>query len=52
VNLWTEQPAAVPPVDKCFSSPVGAHSPMPLQERKRGVIPELHTLYDYDKGIS
>jgi hypothetical protein len=25
---------------------------MPLQERKQGIIPVLHTLYDYNKGIS
>jgi len=40
------------PVDKTDSSPGRTHSATPLLERERGVIPVLHTPYDYDKGIS
>ena len=40
------------PVDKAASSPGCTHSETPLQEREAGVIPVLHTPYDYDKGIS
>ena len=49
--LWTLQRSAATPVDKAVSSPDGAHSATALVEPKRGVIPVLHTLYDYDKGI-
>jgi hypothetical protein len=52
VNLWTQQTGGRDPVDNRVSSPVAPHSAIPLRERKRGVIPALHTLYDYDKGIS
>jgi hypothetical protein len=52
VNLWTQTPAAVGPVNNPASSPVAAHSAIPLREREQGVIPVLHTLYDYNKGIS
>ena len=52
MNLWTQQGGRMRPVDNPFLSPVGAHSAIPLRERKRGVFPVLHTLYDYDKGIS
>jgi hypothetical protein len=52
VNLWTRAAGAPGPVDNPVSSPVGAPSANPLRQRKRGVIPVIHTLYDYDKGIS
>jgi hypothetical protein len=52
VNLWTQHLGGRDPVDNRVSSPVAAHSAIPLRERERGVIPVLHTLYDYDKGIS
>ncbi len=52
MNLWTHPAGGLDPVDNSVSSPVRAHSANPLQEREQGVIPVLHTLYDYDKGIS
>jgi hypothetical protein len=52
VKLWTQRPTAGGHVDNTESSPARAHSATPLLERKRGVIPVLHTPYDYDKGIS
>jgi hypothetical protein len=52
VKLWTERRAASTPVDEAGSSPTPAHSAVRLPERERGVIPVLHTPYDYDKGIS
>jgi hypothetical protein len=52
VKLWTKQPLAGGPVENTLSSPAGAHSATSLQEPKHGVIPVLHTPYDYDKGIS
>jgi hypothetical protein len=52
VNLWTQHAAGLEPVDNPVSSPTAAHSAIPLREREQGVIPVLHTLYDYDKGIS
>jgi len=52
VKLWSDSPADLTPVDKAHLPPTRAHSANPLPQRKRGVIPGLHTLYDYDKGIS
>jgi hypothetical protein len=52
VNLWTQLTGRPGPVDNHLLSPVAAHSATALRERKRGVFPVLHTLYDYDKGIS
>ena len=52
MNLWTQQAGERDPVDNRVSSPLATHSATPLLERERGVIPVLHTLYDYDKGIS
>jgi len=52
VILWTSRRPAAAPVDNAASSPGCTHSATPLQERERGVIPVLHTPYDYDKGIS
>ena len=52
MNLWTQLTGRPGPVDNRLLSPVAAHSAIALRERKRGVFPVLHTLYDYDKGIS
>jgi hypothetical protein len=51
-DLWTPHGRPAGPVDKAVSSPDRTHSATPLQERERGVIPVLHTPYDYNKGIS
>jgi hypothetical protein len=51
-DLWTHRGPAGGPVDKVCSSPARTHSTTPLPERKRGIIPVLHTPYDYNKGIS
>jgi hypothetical protein len=52
VTLWSDPRADVSPVDKALLPPRRAHSANPLRQGNRGVIPGLHTLYDYDKGIS
>jgi hypothetical protein len=52
VNLWTQREAGTGAVENPVSSPVAPHSANPLLKREEGVIPVLHTLYDYDKGIS
>jgi hypothetical protein len=52
VRLWSDQRADLSPVDKAHLPPGRAHNPNPLRQWNRGVIPGLHTLYDYDKGIS
>jgi hypothetical protein len=52
VNLWTQRTDRSGPVDNRLLSPTAAHSAIPLRQPKQGVIPVLHTLYDYDKGIS
>jgi hypothetical protein len=52
MKLWSDSPAALAPVDKASLPTKCAHSANPLLERVRGVVPGLHTLYDYDKGIS
>jgi hypothetical protein len=52
VNLWRLPRPAATLVDKAVSSPDCTHSATPLLKRERGVIPVLHTPYDYDKGIS
>ncbi len=52
MNLWTQRTGGLDPVDNRLLSPVGTHSAIPLLKPERGVIPVLHTLYDYDKGIS
>ena len=51
-ELWTSFLPGGGPVEKGVSSPSCTHSATPLLERERGVIPVLHTPYDYDKGIS
>ena len=40
------------PVERSVFSPDRAHSEIPLLKRLRGVIPVVHTPYDYNKGIS
>ena len=50
--MWTEQPAAFEPVDNAVSSPVRANSYRRLPLGIRGIIPDVHTPYDYFKGIS
>ena len=50
--MWTTRPAASSPVDKAVSSPLSANRRFRLAMRVRGMIPVVHTLYDYDKGIS
>jgi len=50
--MWMTRPAASGPVEKAYSSPNPAHSGFGLDLRLRGSIPVIHTLYDYDKGIS
>jgi len=50
--MWSVQPARPSPVDNRDFSPVRPHSSSPLHKRLRGVFPVIHTLYDYDKGIS
>jgi len=52
VNLWTQLTDQPCPVDNRCLSPVATHSAIALRERNRSVFPVLHTLYDYDKGIS
>jgi len=52
VKLWMQRPLAGAPVENTLSSPETAHSATPLLKREHGVIPVLHTPYDYDKGIS
>jgi hypothetical protein len=52
VKLWSDSPTGMSLVDKPYLPPGRAHSANPLRQRNPGVIPGLHTLYDYDKGIS
>jgi hypothetical protein len=46
------RPATSSPVDKAFPSPVLANSESRLDIGLQGIIPVVHTPYDYDKGIS
>ena len=50
--MWMTRPAASSPVEKVSSSPNSANSGFGLDLRLRGIIPVIHTLYDYNKGIS
>jgi hypothetical protein len=50
--MWTSGRAGERPVDKVRSSPTCANSSFRLSERFYSIIPGVHTLYDYDKGIS
>jgi hypothetical protein len=50
--MWMTRPAASSPVEKAPSSPNSANREFGLDLRLRGTIPVIHTLYDYNKGIS
>jgi hypothetical protein len=50
--LWTQRAAAGDPVDKAVSSPGSAHRRTALLEPEHGVIPVIHTPYDFYKGIT
>jgi hypothetical protein len=50
--MWTVPTPAAAPVDKAVLSPTCPHRLIPLSKRFRGIIPVVHTPYDYDKGIS
>ena len=50
--MWTDQARDAAPVDKAALSPVRPHRAIRLSMRLAGVIPVVHTPYDYDKGIS
>jgi hypothetical protein len=50
--MWTSRSTGKGPVDKPGSSPICANSSFGLAVRFCGIIPGIHTLYDYDKGIS
>jgi hypothetical protein len=50
--MWTVRTRAVAAVDKSFLSPARSHRLIRLSKRLRGLFPVVHTLYDYDKGIS
>jgi hypothetical protein len=52
VKLWSDSPPDLAPVDKASLPPICAHSANRLGERIQGIIPGVHTLYDYNKGIS
>ena len=46
--MWTERAAPAEPVDNTAFSPNSANSSFPLPAGFRGIIPDIHTLYDYD----
>jgi hypothetical protein len=50
--MWTEHDAAPGPVNNTVFSPNCANSSFRLPAGFRSIIPDIHTLYDYDKGIS
>ena len=50
--MWMTRPAASSPVDKAVPSPLFANRGSRVAMRVWGTIPVVHTLYDYDKGIS
>jgi hypothetical protein len=50
--MGTAGPLRSKPVEKATFSPDRAHRVIPLPEPLRGIIPVIHTLYDYNKGIS
>jgi hypothetical protein len=52
LKMWMARPAASSPVDNVSLSPVRANRRSPVGMRLRPIIPVVHTLYDYDKGIS
>jgi hypothetical protein len=50
--MWSVRTPGADPVDKAVLSPVHSHRRNRFPKRLRGVIPVVHTPYDYDKGIS
>jgi hypothetical protein len=50
--MWMTGPAGSSPVDKAVPSPLSANRRFRLAMRVQGIITVVHTLYDYDKGIS
>jgi hypothetical protein len=50
--MWSVRTLAAAPVDKAVLSPVRSHRRIRLPKPLPGVIPVVHTPYDYDKGIS
>jgi len=49
--VWMDSLVAERPVDNASFSPARPHSETVGRKPLRGVIPFIHTLYDYDKGI-
>jgi hypothetical protein len=50
--MWSVRTQAAAAVDKAVLSPTRPHRQTRLSKRLSGVIPVVHTPYDYDKGIS
>jgi hypothetical protein len=50
--MWSVRTRAAAAVDKAVLSPVHSHRRTRLSKRLSGIIPVVHTPYDYDKGIS
>ena len=50
--MWSVRTPAAAPVDKAVLSPARPHRRYRLFKRLPGVIPVVHTPYDYNKGNS
>ena len=50
--MWTPRHVASEPVNKAGLSPFSANSEFRLVVGFQAMIPVVHTLYDYNKGIS
>jgi hypothetical protein len=50
--VWTISYLDQRPVDKAGSSPASANSSLRITTPFCSIIPDIHTLYDYNKGIS
>jgi hypothetical protein len=50
--MWSDQASVTALVDKAGLSPARAHKRTSLPKPLPGIIPVVHTPYDYDKGIS
>jgi hypothetical protein len=50
--MWSDEARAAAPVDKADLSPDRPHKRTSLPKPLPGIIPVVHTPYDYDKGIS
>jgi hypothetical protein len=50
--MWSVRSLAAALVDKAVLSPVCSHRRIRLPKPLRGVIPVVHTPYDYNKGNS